>query len=78
MCDWKDTTQRWSRGHKARGQGQTKEHKKIRGQGQEQPFRKQTLLRPKTGMLKAKAKGQGHRRKCSPKKRSSKFFSCDL
>ena len=44
--------QRWSQGHKARGQGQG--HKKIRGQGQ--PFRGQTLSRPRTGMLEAKAK----------------------
>ena len=57
--------QRWSRGHKARG----------RGQGQGQPFRGQTLSRPRTGMLEAKAKDQGHKRKCSRKKRSSqKFF----
>ena len=34
--------QRWSRGHKARGQG----HKKIPIQGQ--PFRGQTLSRPRT------------------------------
>ena len=56
--------QRWSRGHKARGQGQ------------ELPFRGQTLSRPRTGMLKAKAKDQGHKRKCSPKKKKSsqKFF----
>ena len=51
-------------GHKARGQGQG--HKKIRGQGQGQPFRGQTLSRPRTGMLEAK--DQGHSRKCSPKK----------
>ena len=38
------------------------------------PFRGQTLSRPRTGMLDAKAKDQGHRRKCSPKKRSSKEF----
>ena len=44
--------QRWSRGHKARGLGQG--HKKNRGQGQGQPFRGQTLSRPRTGMLKAK------------------------
>ena len=64
--------QRWSRGHKARGQGQG--HKKIRGQGQGQPFRGQTLSRPRTGMLEAK--DQGHKRKCSPKKKrsSQKFF----
>ena len=35
--------QRWSRGRKARGQGLG--HKKIRGQGQ--PFRGQTLSRPR-------------------------------
>ena len=64
--------QKWSRGHKARGQGQG--HKKIRGQGQGQPFRGQNLSRPRTGMLEAKAKDQGHRRKCSPKKSLQKFF----
>ena len=37
--------------------------KKIRGQGQRQPFRGQTISRPRTGMLKAKAKSQGHSRK---------------
>ena len=54
--------QRWSRGHKARGQGQG------------QPFRGQTLSRPRTGMLEAK--DQGHKRKCSQKKKrsSQKFF----
>ena len=59
-------------GHKARGQGQG--HKKIRGQGQ--PFRRQTLSRPRTGILEAKAKDQGHQRECSPKKKrsSQKFF----
>ena len=35
--------QRWSRGHKARGQGHKK---KIQGQGQ--PFRGQTLSKPRT------------------------------
>ena len=44
-----------------------KDTKKIRGQGQ--PFRGQTLSRPRTGMLEAKAKDQGHKRKCSPKKK---------
>ena len=61
--------QRWSRGHKARGQGQGQGHKKIRGQGQGQPFRGQTLSRPRTGMLEAKARNQGHKRKCSSKKK---------
>ena len=44
-----------------------KDTKKIRGQGQ--PFRGQTLSRPRTGMLEAKAKDQGHKRKCSPKEK---------
>ena len=49
--------------------------KKIRGQGQGQPFRGQTLSRPRTGMLEAK----GHKRKCSPKKKGlHKNFSGDL
>ena len=33
-----------------------KDTKKIRGQGQGQPFRGQTHSRPRTGMLEAKAK----------------------
>ena len=68
--------QRWSRGHKARGQGQG--HKKIRDQGQGQPFRGQTLSRPRTGTLEAK--DRGHKRKCSPKKKKGlhKNFSGDL
>ena len=49
-----------------------KDTKTIRGQGQGQPFRGQTLSRPRTGMLEAKAKDQGHKCKCSPKKK--KFF----
>ena len=59
-------------------EAQAKDTKKIRGQGQGQPFRGQTLSRPRTGMLEAKAKDQGHKRKCSPKKKkkrsSQKFF----
>ena len=61
-----------------------KDTKKIRGQGQGQgqPFRGQTLSRPRTGMLEAKAKDQGHKRKCSPKKKKKKGlhknFSSDL
>ena len=54
-----------------------KDTKKIRGQGQGQgqPFRGQTLSRPRTGMLEAKAKDQGHKRKCSPKKKKKKVFT---
>ena len=60
---------------------EAKDTKKIRGQGQEQPFRGQTRSRPRTGMLEAKAKDQGHKRKCSPKKKKKglhKIFSGDL
>ena len=55
-----------------------KDTKKIRGQGQGQgqPFRGQNLSRPRTGMLEAKAKDQGHRRKCSPKKKKSSKIFC--
>ena len=55
-------------------EAKAKDTKKIRGQGQGQPFRGQTLSRPRTGMLEAK--DQGHKRKCSPKKKrsSQKFF----
>ena len=58
-------------------EAKAKDTKKIRGQGQGQPFRGQTLSRPRTGMLEAKATDQGHKRKCSPKKKkrsSQKFF----
>ena len=61
---------------------EAKDTKKIRGQGQGQPFRGQTLSRPRRGMLEAKAKDQGHKHKCSPKKKKKKglqkFFSGDL
>ena len=46
-----------------------KDTKKIRGQGQGQPFRGQNLSRPRTGMFEAKAKDRGHKRKRSPKKK---------
>ena len=43
-----------------------------------QPFQGQTLSRPRTGMLEAKVKDQGRKRKCSPKKKVLKLFFCDL
>ena len=52
-------------------EAKAKDTKKIRGQGQEQPLRGQTLSRPRTGMLEAK--DQGHKRKCSPKKKKKVF-----
>ena len=61
-------------------EAKAKDTKKIRGQGQGQPFRGQTLSRPRTRMLEAKAKDQGHKHKCSPKKKKGlhKKFSGDL
>ena len=56
-----------------------KDTKKIRGQGQ--PFRGQTLSRPRTGMLEAKAKDQGHKAQVLSKKKKKglhKNFSGDL
>ena len=55
---------------------EAKDTKKIRGQGQGQgqPFRGQTLSRPRTGMLEAKAKDQGHKAQVLSKKK----FSGDL
>ena len=50
---------------------EAKDTKKFRGQGQGQTL---SRPRPRTDPLEAKAKDQGHRRKCSPKKRSSKIF----
>ena len=57
--------QRWSRGHKARGQGQG--HKKN-------PRPRPRTALPRTDTLEAKdrnarGQGQGHKRKCSPKKK---------
>ena len=57
------TYQRWSRGHKARGQGQG--HKKIRGQGQghkKNPRPRPRTAFPRTDTLEAtdrNARGQG-------------------
>ena len=64
--------QRWSRGHKARGQG----HKKNSRSRPRTAF-------PRTEPLEAKdrnARGQGHRRKHSPKKKKGlqKSFSGDF
>ena len=54
---------------------QAKDTKKIRGQGQEQPFRGQNLSRPRTGMLEAKDTGASVLQK---KKTLQKIFSGDL
>ena len=63
-------------------EAKAKDTKKIRGQGQGQgqPFRGQTLSRPRTGMLEAKAKDQGHKaqvlsKKKKKKRSSQKFFT---
>ena len=60
-------------------EAKAKDAKESRGQGQGQPFREQTLSRPRTEILEAKAKNHGHSRKCSPKKESlQKSFSGNL
>ena len=51
-------------------EAEAKDTKKIRGQGQEQPFRGQTLSRPRTGMLEAKVKDQGYNAEVISKKRN--------
>ena len=61
-------------------EAKAKDTKKIQGQGQ--PFRGQTLSRPRTGMLEAKAKDQGHKAQVLSKKKKKKGlhknFSGDL
>ena len=57
---------------------EAKDTKKIRGQGQGQPFRGQTLSRPKTEMLEAKDQGYKRAQVLSKKKGLHKNFSSDL
>ena len=54
-------------------EAKAKDTKKIRGQGQGQPFRGQTLSRPRSGMLEAKAKDQGHKAQVLSKKKKKVF-----
>ena len=63
LTKMKEKNQRWSRGHKARGQGLKKN-----------PRPRPRTAFPRTDTLEAKdrnarGQGQGHKRKCSPKKR---------
>ena len=63
--------QRWSRGHKARGQGQG--HKKNPRPRPRTALPRTDPLEAKAGMLEAnKVKDQGHRREWSQKKRGEK------
>ena len=58
-------------------EAKAKDTKKIRGQGQGQPFRGQTLSRPRTGMLEVKAKDtkpSALQKKKKKKRSSQKFF----
>ena len=59
-------------------EAKARDTKKFRGPGQGQPFRGQTLLRPRTRMLETYTKDQAHSRKCSQKKSFQKSFSGDL
>ena len=63
---------RWSRGHKARGQGHKKNPRPRTA------FPRTDLSRPRKRMFEAKAKDQGHNRKCSQKKGLQKSFLGDL
>ena len=51
-------------------------HKKIRGQGQEQPYLGQTLSRPRTGMLEARSKDESA--SALQKKNLQNYFLGDL
>ena len=68
--------QRWSQGHKARGQGQG--HKKNPRPRPRTAFPRTDPLEAKDRNAQAKAKDQGHKRMCSQKKRTSNFFAGDL
>ena len=59
-------------------EAKAKDTKKIRGQGQGQQFRGQTLSRPRTGMLEAKAKDTSASALQKKKKGLHKNFSGDL
>ena len=79
--DWKELLTRGGvEDTRLEAKAKAKDTKKIRGQGQGQgqPFRGQNLSRPRTGMLEAKAKDRGHRRKCSQKKVFKNFFQASL
>ena len=65
-CIEKDDDQRWSRGHKARGQG----HKKNPRPRPRTAFPRADTLEAKD--RNARGQGQGHKAKCSPKKKKKK------
>ena len=79
-CDWKPKltmTMTISRGGVEDTRLEARTQKKIRSQGQ--PFRGQTLLRPRTGMLEAKVKDKGTSASVLQKKKGvQKSFSGDL
>ena len=63
--------QRWSRGHKARGQG----HKKNPRPRPRTAFPRTDPLEAKDRNARGQGKDQGHSCKCSPKKDLQKSFS---
>ena len=77
--EWRTQGSRPRQGYKKKSEAKAKakdslsEDRHSRGQEQE-------CSRPRTGMPEAKAKDQGHKRKCSPKKKKGlhKNFSSDL
>ena len=64
--------QRWSRGHKARGQGQG--HKKNPRPRPGQPFRGQTLSRPWKECSRSRPRSKDTGSRCSQKKGLHKIF----
>ena len=65
-----------TQGSRPRPRPRTQKKLRGQGQGQGQPFRGQTLSRPRTGMLEAKAKDQGHKAQVlSKKKKKKKVFT---
>ena len=72
--------QRWSRGHKARGQGQGhKKNPRLRPRPRT-AFSRTDTLEAKDRKARGQGKDQGHKRKCSPKKKKGlhKNFLSDL
>ena len=72
---FRPTSRLFSRGGVEDARLEAKDTKKIRGQGQGQPFGGQTLSRPRTRMLEAKDQGHALQKK---KKGLHKNFSGDL
>ena len=67
--------QRWSRGHKARGQGQGQGHKKNPRPRPRTAFPRTDTLEAKDRNAEAKAKDQGHKAQVLSQKKKKKVFT---